>query len=67
MVIFQLLSISVSLINENLHESVITGLKQTSWTDYVNTLENIIRLCYGDISIRNISFQYHISMQMLMK
>ena len=44
----------------------INGLKQPSWTYYLNTLENKIRLCYGDISITNIFFQCHISMQILM-
>ena len=39
MVIFQLLSILISLINENMSKDDINGLKQPSWTYYVIPLE----------------------------
>ena len=50
----------------NMSKDDINGLKQPSWTYYVDTLENITCLCYGDISKTNILFKCHISMQILM-
>ena len=48
-------------------KDIINGLKQPGLTYYVNALENMISLCYGDISITHISFKYNIPMQILMK
>ena len=41
----------------NMSKDDIDGLKQPSWTYWVNNLENITWLCYVDISITNIFFQ----------